>query len=263
MTWGDGEIRGLRTAAAVAAAVEEATAETEARLVRALTDASPDQLRALETAIRAVRGESPIPSPRGRRDASASLVDAGVGPATPATDEKESRSAVRSQSNRVAADEEAAMGYPFTVEAALRRFGPRPSSPIRADAVVAAAADAAAEAAKLGPTAQEMYYASYKAAMDAAVGALDAHDASATMAAAAARRARLDPARSTTDTSEASTRFPPSRSAARRSTRLSAPRDLCREVASGPCSRGDARRRRRRRVPRSIKSRATIRTDTR
>ena len=185
VTWGDGEIRGLRTAAAVAAAVEEATAETEARLVRALTDASPDQLRALETAIRAVRGESPIPSPRGRRDASASLVDAGVGPATPATDEKESRSAVRSQSNRVAADEEAAMGYPFTVEAALRRFGPRPSSPIRADAVVAAAADAAAEAAKLGPTAQEMYYASYKAAMDAAVGALDAHDASATMAAAA------------------------------------------------------------------------------
>ena len=185
VTWGDGEIRGLRTAAAVAAAVEEATAETEARLVRALTDASPDQLRALETAIRAVRGDSPIPSPRGRRDASASLVDAGVGPATPATDEKESRSAVRSQSNRVAADEEAAMGYPFTVEAALRRFGPRPSSPIRADAVVAAAADAAAEAAKLGPTAQEMYYASYKAAMDAAVGALDAHDASATMAAAA------------------------------------------------------------------------------
>ena len=78
-----------------------------------------------------------------------------------------------------------------------------------------------------------------------------------------ARRARSDPARSTTDTSEASTRFPPSRSAARRSTRLSAPRDLCREVASGPCLRGDARRRRRRRVPRSIKSRATIRTDTR
>ena len=198
VTWGDGEIRGLRTAAAVAAAVEEATAETEARLVRALTDASPDQLRALETAIRAVRGESPIPSPppspRGRRVASASLVDAGVGPATPSRtpsrDEKISASAERPGveprgSNRVAADEEAEMGYPFTVEAALRRFAPRPSSPIRADAVVAAAADAAAEAAKLGPTAQEMYYASYKAAMDAAVGAVDARDASATMAAAA------------------------------------------------------------------------------
>ena len=243
--------------------MEEATAETEARLVRALTDASPDQLRALETAIRAVRGDSPIPSPRGRRDASASLVDAGVGPATPATDEKESRSAVRSQSNRVAADEEAAMGYPFTVEAALRRFGPRPSSPIRADAVVAAAADAAAAAAKLGPTAQEMYYASYKAAMDAAVGALDAHDASATMAAAAgAARAVRSGAlhdghlRSVHEISTLAFGGAP----------IDAPLRAARPMSRGRVGSmlaRDARRRRRRRVPRSIKSRATIRTDTR
>ena len=56
---------------------------------------------------------------------------------------------------------------PFSVDAALARFDPtraRASAPIREDAFLSAAESAAAEAARLGPSARELYSASYKAA---------------------------------------------------------------------------------------------------
>ena len=77
---------------------------------------------------------------------------------------------------------------PFSVDAALARFDPtraRASAPIREDAFLSAAESAAAEAARLGPSARELYYASYKAAMQEATASLNRSDASAVLAAAA------------------------------------------------------------------------------
>ena len=116
-----------------------------------------------------------------------SLVDAGVGPATPATDEKGSvRGSLPIEPRRGGRGGGDGVPVHARAEAALRRFGPRPSSPIRADAVVAAAADAAAEAAKLGPfRCRRCTTPVIKRRWTPPTGALDAHDASATMAAAA------------------------------------------------------------------------------
>jgi hypothetical protein len=74
------------------------------------------------------------------------------------------------------------------VEAALKYF--EPSSPIHTDAVMHAAKEAAEESAKLGPSAQEMYYASYKAAMESATSQISDDFNTAAVLAAAAGAAR-------------------------------------------------------------------------
>ena len=68
---------------------------------------------------------------------------------------------------------------------AFRPTRARASAPIREDAFLSAAESAAAEAARLGPSARELYYASYKAAMQEATASLNRSDASAVLAAAA------------------------------------------------------------------------------
>jgi hypothetical protein len=100
----------------------------------------------------------------------------------------------------------------------LARFDPtraRASAPIRDDAFLVAAESAAAEAARLGPSARELYYASYKAAMEEATASLNRSDASAVLAAAAGA-ARSVRARMEDVSSSASRRVEPSPNPARR-----------------------------------------------
>ena len=230
VTWGDGEIRGLRTAAAVAAAVEEATAETEARLVRALTDASPDQLRALETAIRAVeairrsrRPEDVVTRPR-RSWTRAS------GPRRPRRTKKSlgprfapNRTASRrTRRRRWGTRSRWKPRFVVSVLVPLRPFAPTPSSP--------PPPTPRRRRRNSDPPRRRCTTPVIKRRWTPPWALWTRTTPPPPWRRRRARRARSDPARSTTDTSEASTRFPPSRSAARRSTRLSAPR--------GPMSRG-------------------------
>ena len=186
------------TAKAVAAAAVEATAESERRLAEALAEASPERLLKIEAAIRAARGERSeedggVEESASARDASGRLA------------EKENllggslnvRASIQAKhSAHLAASLDAEQNAAFTVEAALRRFDLAPSSPLDVDSVASAAEEAARESAKLGPSAREMYYASYKAAMDHAIAAVRRDDAAAVMAAAAgaARAARAETA---------------------------------------------------------------------
>ena len=180
------------------AAAVEATAESERRLAEALAEASPERLLKIEAAIRAARGERSEED--GGEDESASARDASGRLA-----EKENllggslnvRASIQAKhSAHLAASLDAEQNAAFTVEAALRRFDLAPSSPLDVDSVASAAEEAARESAKLGPSAREMYYASYKAAMDHAIAAVRRDDAAAVMAAAAgaARAARAETA---------------------------------------------------------------------
>ena len=193
------------TAWAAASALEEASAASEARLTRALAEASEEQLRALEAAARAARGAAPaddaVKNDAVKNDA------AEISTETSVRSEKEN---TRVPSSAVAIPPEAGTDVsaseqkrtpkptsvsetvseapPFSVDAALARFDPtrvRASAPIREDAFLSAAESAAAEAARLGPSARELYYASYKAAMQEATASLNRSDASAVLAAAA------------------------------------------------------------------------------
>ena len=133
--------------------------------------ASQDQLARMERAIRAMRGSNATPVKGGAKL-----------PKTVLEEHLE--------------DHDGAV--PFTVEAALKYF--EPSSPIHTDAVMQAAKEAAEESAKLGPSAQEMYYASYKAAMESATSQIaDDFNTAAVLAAAAgaARSARAHAAGAT------------------------------------------------------------------
>ena len=130
--------------------------DTEARLTQILASASQDQLARMERAIRAMRGSNATPVKGGAK-----------------LPRRYSRNTSRITTP-----------IPFTVEAALKYF--EPSSPIHTDAVMQAAKEAAEESAKLGPSAQEMYYASYKAAMESATSQIaDDFNTAAVLAAAA------------------------------------------------------------------------------
>ena len=153
------------------AAAAAAMGDTEARLTQVLASASQDQLARMERAIRAMRGSNATPVKGGAKL-----------PKTVLEEHLE--------------DHDGAV--PFTVEAALKYF--EPSSPIHTDAVMQAAKEAAEESAKLGPSAQEMYYASYKAAMESATSQIaDDFNTAAVLAAAAgaARSARAHAAGAT------------------------------------------------------------------
>ena len=153
------------------AAAAAAMGDTEARLTQVLASASQDQLARMERAIRAMRGSNATPLKGGAK--------------LPKTVLEEHL-------------EDLDGAVPFTVEAALKYF--EPSSPIHTDAVMQAAKEAAEESAKLGPSAQEMYYASYKAAMESATSQIaDDFNTAAVLAAAAgaARSARAHAAGAT------------------------------------------------------------------
>ena len=146
------------------AAAAAAMGDTEARLTQVLASASQDQLAKMERAIRAARGSNATP-----------LKQRGSGTGHPKT-------VLEEYAEHLDAD------VPFTVEAALKYF--EPSSPIHTDAVMHAAKEAAEESAKLGPSAQEMYYASYKAAMESATSQISDDFNTAAVLAAAAGAAR-------------------------------------------------------------------------
>ena len=151
------------------AAAAAAMGDTEARLTQVLASASQDQLAKMERAIRASRGSNATPLKKG-----------GAGAGHPKT-------VLEEYAEHLDAD------VPFTVEAALKYF--EPSSPIHTDAVMHAAKEAAEESAKLGPSAQEMYYASYKAAMESATSQISDDFNTAAVLAAAAGAARSARAR--------------------------------------------------------------------
>ena len=155
----------LDTTTRIAEAAEAAAmGDTEARLTQVLASASQDQLAKMERAIRAARGSNATPLKKG-----------GAGAGHPKT-------VLEEYAEHLDAD------VPFTVEAALKYF--EPSSPIHTDAVMHAAKEAAEESAKLGPSAQEMYYASYKAAMESATSQISDDFNTAAVLAAAAGAAR-------------------------------------------------------------------------
>ena len=181
------------TAWAAASALEEASAASEARLTRALAEASEEQLRALEAAARAARGAAPADDAVKNDAAEISTEtfvrsekeNARVPPSSAVAIPPEAGTDVSASEQKRTPVSEAP---PFSVDAALARFDPtraRASAPIREDAFLSAAESAAAEAARLGPSARELYYASYKAAMEEATASLNRSDASAVLAAAA------------------------------------------------------------------------------
>ena len=223
------------TAWAAASALEEASAASQARLTRALAEASEEQLRALENAARAARGAAPaadaavatfLPkAAAGKRafssetsamekekeNETSSTFSAVAIVAEEGTEFQESRSRTKPNAKNVA-DEDKARAPPFSVDAALARFdfGSRArAAPICDDAFLVAAESAAAEAARLGPSARELYYASYKAAMEEATASLNRSDASAVLAAAAGA-ARSVRAKTEDVSSSASRRVEPS-----------------------------------------------------
>ena len=192
------------TAWAAASALEEASAASEARLTRALAEASEEQLRALEAAARARAARRPptaVKNDAVKNDAAEISTETSVRsekentrvPSSavaipPETSTDVSASEQKRTPKPTSVSETVSEAPPFSVDAALARFDPtraRASAPIREDAFLSAAESAAAEAARLGPSARELYYASYKAAMQEATASLNRSDASAVLAAAA------------------------------------------------------------------------------
>ena len=191
------------TAWAAASVLQSASEASQSRLTQALAEASEEQLRALEAAARAARGAPNDGNVSPRKNPTPKTVSFGVsgkenesskqfgqGETSTAADKASETLETRAASNSNA---------PFTVDAALARFDPTnfkasSSSPLRTNDFTQVAESAAVEAARLGPSAREMYYASYAAAMESAAASVDLHDASAVMAAAAgaARSVRAD-----------------------------------------------------------------------
>ena len=200
-----------------------------------------------------------MPSPRGRRDASARR-GCGRRPRRPRRT-KRARSAVRSQSNprrggRGGGDGVPVHGKPrfvVSVLVPLRPFAPTPSSP--------PPPTPRRRRRNSDPPRRRCTTPVIKRRWTPPWALWTRTTPPPPWRRRRARRARSDPARSTTDTSEASTRFPlafggaPIGASPRRETR---PRGRVGSMLGGARAA-----RRRRRVPRSIKSRATIRTDTR
>ena len=253
------------TAWAAASALEEASAASQARLTRALAEASEEQLRALENAARAARGAAPAADAAAATPKTAAGKRAFSSETSAKEKEKENEASSASSALAIVAeegtdgdgsfasrsrkkpnangalDEEKARAPPFSVDAALARFDPtraRASAPIRDDAFLVAAESAAAEAARLGPSARELYYASYKAAMEEATASLNRSDASAVLAAAAGA-ARSVRARMEDVSSSASRRVEPSPNPARRR----ADAALARRRASAAGARDDVGKR--------------------